>query len=105
MKYDTTGPVAMGFEMGSWEEAGYTAEHRQEVAELRRFCQARLREDDNSGKGCEMAFHGSFRPHRAFSRWVCTACGGMSFRAVQLGAPPFCQYCGAKTKGVRKHES
>ena len=86
MKYDTTGPVAMGFGM------------------LSRFCQVRLREDDNSGKDCEMAFHGSFKPHHAFSRWVCTACGGMSFRAAQLGAPPFCQCCGAKTKGVWKHE-
>lgn len=78
---------------------------REELnAELLRFCRARLREDDNSGKGCEMAFHGSFKPHHAFSRWVCTACGGMSFRAAQLGAPPFCQCCGAKTKGVWKHE-
>ena len=45
MKYDTTGPVAMGFGMGGWEEAGYTAEHRQEVAE-------RLRLIDSSG-GCD----------------------------------------------------
>lgn len=36
MKYDTTGPVAMGFGM------------------LSRFCQVWLREDGNSGKDCEM---------------------------------------------------
>lgn len=70
---------------------------REELnAELAKFAQARLRETDNSGQPCRMEFGGSFTPHGTFSRWTCSECGAMSFRPKPLGAPPFCQSCGAK---------
>ena len=64
--------------------------------ELSKFARARLREVDNSGRDCRMEVHGELRPHGRFSRWTCSECGAMSFRPTPLGAPPFCQSCGAK---------
>lgn len=75
---------------------------REELnGELARFAQARLAEADNSGKPCEMAFGGELSPRGRFARWTCSECGAMSFRPVQLGAPPFCQACGARCRAVK----
>ena len=51
------------------------------------------------GEPGEQVDGGIFLPHYPFRRWTCTSCGAMSFSPCYLGAPNFCQHCGAPRAG------
>ena len=69
------------------------------AAELRGRAIANLERVSKRGEPGEQVDGGIFLPHYPFRRWTCTSCGAMSFSPHYLGAPNFCQHCGAPRAG------